>query len=258
VNPPERIGDTWIVQAGSYGRQLGVLQMVVRDGRITDFQGTLRDLTLDDLPAEPGAEVVALTEHWRDEVDARFGRRVGEVPHDILRGEGESPMGRLAAEIVRHSAAADVGIMNAGGLRADLRAGALTVGDLYEVFPFANEIVTFQVTGAQLVSMLLRSVTRQRAERSPLQLAGVAFTWRLRLDAPELVEVTVGGAPLELDRAYTVATNSYVAQQWQYNLGVEPTGLTKTGVTVLDAAVASAAEAPLSAPEQPSGVELTQ
>ncbi|MFT5683230.1 MAG: 5'-nucleotidase/UDP-sugar diphosphatase [Myxococcota bacterium] len=258
VNPPEKVGDTWIVQAGSYGRQLGVLKMTVEDGRIATFEGALRDLTLDDLPAAPGAAVVALTERWRGEVDARFGQRIGTVPEDIRRGEGESAMGRLSAEIVRQSTGADIGIMNSGGLRADLHAGDLTVGDLYEVFPFSNQIVTFQVSGEALVAMLLRSVARERADRSPLQLAGVAYTWRLRLDAPELVSATIGGIPLDLDATYTVATNSYVAEQWKYNLGVAPVGVSPAGTTVLDAAVVFAGTGPLILPGQPSATQQAQ
>lgn len=258
VNPPEQVGETWIVQAGSYGRQLGVLHLTIDDGQIASFESELLDLTLDDLPAEPGDEVVALTEKWQGEITARYGQVIGSAPQDFRRGDGESPMGRLAAEMVRSAVNADVGIMNSGGLRADIHSGVLTAGDLYEVFPFSNEIVTFQVKGDALVAMLLRSVARQLRDRAPLQLAGVDYTWRLRLDAPELVTATVGGAPLNIDATYTIATNSYVAEQWKYNLGVQPTALVTTGVIVLDAAVTFASRGPLPSNENPSARALSQ
>ncbi|MDG1481555.1 MAG: bifunctional UDP-sugar hydrolase/5'-nucleotidase [Myxococcota bacterium] len=258
IHPSEKVGSTWIVQAGSYGRQLGVLRMTLKDGRIAVLDGVLQDLTLDDLPVPPGAAVTALSEKWQGAIEARYGRPLGRVADDILRGEGESPMGRLAAEIVRQAAGADVGIMNAGGLRADILAGGLTVGDLYEVFPFSNEIITFRVSGASLVRMLLRSVARQRADHSPLQLAGVQYSWRLRLDAPELVSATVSGAALDLDAIYTVATNSYVAEQWKYNLGVEPDPISLTGMTVLEAAVKHAEATVLLSSPQTSAVQQVE
>ena len=258
VHPPQKEGETWIVQAGSYGRQLGVLRLTIDDGRIASFESDLRDLTLDDLPAEPGAAVTALTEKWEGELNARYGRVIGSVSQDLRRGDGETAMGRLAAEVVRSATDADVGIMNSGGLRADIHSGTLTVGDLYEVFPFSNEIVTFQVQGDALVAMLLRSVSRQLRDRAPLQLAGVEYTWRLRLNAPELVAATVGGAPLDIDATYIIATNSYVAEQWKYNLGVQPTALVSTGMVVLDAAVAFAERGPLRATETPSAREQSQ
>jgi 5'-nucleotidase / UDP-sugar diphosphatase len=258
IHPPEKVGNTWIVQAGSYGRQLGVLRMTIEDGRIAVLDAALRDLTLGDLPVSPGAAVIALSDKWRGAIEERYGRKLGVVSDDILRGEQESPMGRLAAEIIQQAVGADVGIMNSGGLRADILAGDLTVGELYEVFPFSNEIITFQISGEDLVRMLLRSVARQRAAHSPLQLAGVQYAWRLRLDAPELVSATVSGAPLDLDATYTVATNSYVAEQWKYNLGVEPELLSPTGMTVLEAAVTYAEDTVLSPSRQPSAVQQVE
>ena len=255
IEPPEQVGQTWIVQAGSYGRQLGVLRMQVAEQQIVALDGELRDLVPDALPASPSAEVVALTEHWRDVVEQRFGRRVGSAPEDLRRGEGESALGRLAAEMIRVSATADVGIANSGGLRADILAGELVVGDLYEVFPFSNEIVTFEVSGQTLVTMLLRSVSQTLRDRSPLQLSGVQYTWRMRLNAPEMLSAKVGGKPLTLDATYTIATNSYVAEQWRSNLGHEPAAVSRTGVTVLEAAITTAESGPLLAPVQPSAVQ---
>jgi len=258
IHPSEKVGNTWIVQAGSYGRQLGVLRVTLEDGRIAVLDSALKDLTLGDLPVSPGAAVTALSEKWQGAIEARYGRQLGQVSDDILRGEGESPMGRLAAAIIRQAAGADVGIMNAGGLRSDLLSGGLTVGDLYEVFPFSNEIVTFQVSGEHLVRMLLRSVARHRAAHAPLQLAGVQYSWRLRLDAPELVSATVSGTALDLDATYTIATNSYVAEQWKYNLGVEPDAVSLTGITVLDAAVSYAEATVLTSSRQPSAVQQVE
>ncbi len=59
----------------------------------------------------------------------------------------ESPLGNLFANALLAAVpGADVAIgMGArrGGLRADLPAGALTRGLLYDVFPFDNRVVTF-------------------------------------------------------------------------------------------------------------------
>jgi 5'-nucleotidase len=45
----------------------------------------------------------------------------------------------------------DVTLLNAGGLRADLPAGELTFGGLYEVFPFDNTVSTITLTGEQIL-----------------------------------------------------------------------------------------------------------
>ncbi len=258
LEAPEQVGQTWIVQAGSYGRQLGVLRLDVYDGQIAELEWELRDLLPDALPADPDDEVVALTARWARLVEARFGEEIGQAPAPILRGEGESPMGRLAAEIVRQGAGADVGIYNAGGLRADLLAGPVTLGDLYQVFPFSNEVVSFEVTGAVLVTMLVRTAGRQLTDWSVPQWSGVEASWRVRLGAPELISAAVGGAPLELDRTYTVATNSFVAEHWQGNLGRDPGTITGHAQTVLEAAAQLAAAGPLQAPQTPTLLQIMQ
>ncbi|MDK0748931.1 hypothetical protein P7A58_15555, partial [Clostridium perfringens] len=77
LNPPERIGETWIVQAGSYTRQLGVLRLQVDGGRITGFDPALVDLLPDRLPRSPEAEVTALVEDYAHRIEGEFSRPAG-------------------------------------------------------------------------------------------------------------------------------------------------------------------------------------
>ena len=50
-------------------------------------------------------------------------------------------LGNLVAESMRLAVHADVGVQNLGGIRADLRAGHITYGQVYEVLPFDNTVV---------------------------------------------------------------------------------------------------------------------
>ena len=47
----------------------------------------------------------------------------------------------------------------------------------------------------------------------------------------------VGASPLDRDRLYTVATNSYITEQWEKHLGVQPLNVQDTGMTDYEAAV---------------------
>jgi hypothetical protein len=42
---------------------------------------------------------------------------------------------------------ADVALLNSGGLRADLPAGELEYGAVYEIIPFDNNVATITMTG---------------------------------------------------------------------------------------------------------------
>jgi 5'-nucleotidase len=92
-----------------------------------------------------------------------------------IRRSGEpSPLGELVVDLmVKRFGPADVAIYNTGGLRADLPAGALTYGRLYEVFPFDNRVARLTITGDELRRVVEGNVTRTG---SRLLMSGVHAT----------------------------------------------------------------------------------
>jgi 5'-nucleotidase len=121
-------------------------------------------------------------------------------------GAPDSPLGNLFADAERERMGADVAINNnvRGGLRADLPAGALTLGQLYDVFPFDNRLLTITVTGAELRDVLADEVRRNR--RGALGVSGVEV--RVACSAAGELEVAVAranGAPVGADERLTVA-----------------------------------------------------
>jgi 2',3'-cyclic-nucleotide 2'-phosphodiesterase (5'-nucleotidase family) len=258
LHAPERVGETWIVQAGSYARQLGVLDIRVEDGRIVTLDGALHDLLPDQLPGPPGARTRDLVARWSQELDARFATPVGRSEAVLdRRGDAETVLGRWAGDLMRTATGVDVGIYNRGGLRADLPAGELTVGDLYEVFPFRNEVVVFEATGEELVQMSVRALhLLEKKQYQPLEFGGLKLTWQRRMGAPEVVELRIGGELVDPDRTYTVATNSYVAEQWKHHLAFAPRNLRSTGKVVLEVAEAAVRAGPIVAPPDPRIVQV--
>jgi 5'-nucleotidase len=63
-------------------------------------------------------------------------------------------LGDLVADAQRAATHADIALMNPGGLRSDLRAGPVTWGDVLTLHPFANRLITLDMTGAQLLAVL--------------------------------------------------------------------------------------------------------
>lgn len=249
LNEPIRVGDTWIVQAGCYARQLGVTDMTIREGRIVEFSATLRDLHLDQ--AKQHEPSFALEKMWKERIGAHFGATIGKLTGGNIEriGGDETVMGRWASDTVRWAVDSDIGLYNPGGLRADLVEGPITRGDLYNVFPFGNAIVQFNVTGQDLVGLLLRNAAAALHGRHPvMQLSGIDLRWRVRAGAPEIVDARVAGKAIDHTAVYSLATNSYIAGQWAYNLGFEPKDVTVNEVTVYEAAVKRVEESEISPP----------
>lgn len=79
-----------------------------------------------------------------------------------LDGNPESILGNLFTDALLESIDADVAIHNVGGgLRSNLLAGELTFGNIYELSPFENRVVSVTLSGAEL-----RKVVAKQAHRA--------------------------------------------------------------------------------------------
>jgi len=203
--------------------------------------------------------VTALVASWDARVQERFEVPAGRVEAPLRREEpGQSSMGAWAADLVRQAAEADVGLYNRGGLRADLEAGELSLLDLYRVFPFGNEVVSFTWTGRELEDVVRRGLWGELSEDpAPLQWSGIRYQWTLRDGEPELLKIWVGGALLEADSVYSIATNVFVSWQWENILEVPPGGTVKDhGLTVFQAAERAASAGLIGVPADARSVRL--
>jgi 5'-nucleotidase len=117
----------------------------------------------------------------------------------------ESALGNLFADALRASVdGADVAINNngAGGLRADLPAGPLTFGRLYELFPFDNRVARVRVSAEDLTRAL--ETTLRRPRRSGLGVSGVSVRVSCGNDGLRVELMRQPGRPLEPNEELTV------------------------------------------------------
>jgi len=190
------------------------------DGTVTrDWWPAFR--IVDTATVTPDPEIAALVASYTDKLDAELKVVIGttETPLDsrraTVRGE-EAAIGNLIADAIRSAVGADVALTNGGGIRADREYAAgseLTRGDVFAELPFGNKTVKLQVTGEQILQALENGFSQVEVAggRFP-QVSGLAVTYNPgRLPGQRVVEVTVGGAPLDEGKIYTLATNDYLA-----------------------------------------------
>jgi 5'-nucleotidase len=106
---------------------------------------------------------------------------------------------------------ADVAFGNGGSLRADLPAGQLTYGSVYEVYPFDNRLVTLTLTGDQLMRIVAYSLTRRAVPTEMLPIAGVKVDATCQGNNLRVVLTRPSGAPIRADDHLTVVTSDFVA-----------------------------------------------
>lgn len=68
--------------------------------------------------------------------------------------------GAFVADALRYAADSDMAIVNAGSLRSALSSGSISRGDLFQLLPFANELVRVQVSGTTLRAALANSISQ--------------------------------------------------------------------------------------------------
>lgn len=166
-----------------------------------------------DASEEAGAEVVTTIENtfYRGaDSEGTYGsnRGVESSLNNLLAEAGLWAMNELTA------LSADIGVMNAGGVRADLQAGDVTFADAYLVQPFGNTYGVVDITGAQFKEALEQQWKDPAGERPRLALGlsnNVQYSFDESRPAGErITHITVNGAPIDLDATYRVAGASFL------------------------------------------------
>jgi len=139
---------------------------------------------------------------------------IGQAANDILQAEnsaGESALGNLIADAQRAAVQADFAFMNPGGIRADIRAGEVTWGELFAVQPFGNSLVKMNLTGQQIYDLLNQQWANQPFPRI-LKTSGLTYIWDNNRPANDrIVEIRKNGILLERSTNFTVVVNSFLA-----------------------------------------------
>jgi 5'-nucleotidase / UDP-sugar diphosphatase len=214
IMKPVRAGNTWIVQAWEHGKALGVLDLVVRNGKVRDVSGRLERIR--PVPGREDAQIQALVEKHRRAAEAVLLEVLGETRTDLDGENGrmrETNLGNWIADILRSAGNAEVAVMNGGGIRMSIKRGEIRMKDLYAALPFDNHLVVLSLTGRQIRKTLEHGLSgvEENKGRFP-QISGMTLTYAP--SAPRgkrLREVLVGGAPMEPHRKYTLATNDFLA-----------------------------------------------
>lgn len=127
-------------------------------------------------------------------------------------------LGYLMTDAFREVTGADFALTNPGGIRIDsIAPGPISMLDVYTLDPFSNQMMTVELTPAEL-HRLFESGFDQLDNRRPIVPSGLHVTYALRDDGT-LEGVTIlddNDQPLDADRTYKVALSSYAASVYSY------------------------------------------
>lgn len=136
------------------------------------------------------------------DVESTMTNLVAQMFHDVL-GEGDPNF---------------IGVQNPGGTRSSFDAGEITYREAALALPFANSLMTTEITGAQVKTMLEQQWQRDPDGNVPsrgyLRLGlsdNVSYTYDENLPEGErITSIFVSGEPIDPEGTYTIGSGSFL------------------------------------------------
>jgi 2',3'-cyclic-nucleotide 2'-phosphodiesterase (5'-nucleotidase family) len=146
---------------------------------------------------------------YRDSLTNKMSVVIGISDTILLKEQPEGTLGNFCADAYREIAASyvakkvDVCFMNNGGLRVpSLPKGEITVGHIFELMPFDNQLVVMDISGKDMLDICNRI-----AQRGGWPVSGL----RMKITNHKANDILIAGKPINPDETYTIATNDYLA-----------------------------------------------
>jgi 2',3'-cyclic-nucleotide 2'-phosphodiesterase (5'-nucleotidase family) len=234
LDPYRRVGNVPVFQALEKGRYVGRVDLLINP---VTFESRVADWTYLPVTAEiPEDKTVSgLVETYQAQLDDTFKAVIGraevfmDAERERIRCE-ETNLGNWVTDIMRNHTGADMALLNSGSLRASIADGPVTIAEVFRAMPYANVLMTVELSGKDILGILNRSIMGSRSDEDGgfLQVSGIRFS--VRNHRVETVQVGDNGGELDLEKRYSVAITDFMASggdgyTWFKGKPVTDTGL---------------------------------
>lgn len=241
-----------ITQAGSYGRLVTKIDLTIdllskkvmakdANNKVVFNQLGVKDASGNGIPL-PDVYVSLHRDPAIDQVVRRYGDLsatiadvvVGRIASPLdrkLNPAGESTLGAVIADAFLAGTSdtsyaakpAQIAFTNRGGIRSDLTASlTVTFGQLFNVMPFNNNLVTMDLSGQQLLRLLEQQWESPQSAGGRVMSVSNGFSYTWDANKPEGAPAGTGqrivpgsmklnGDPIEMEKNYRVTVNNFMA-----------------------------------------------
>lgn len=176
-------------------------------------------------------KIKSLIEPYKMQIDEAMNKVIGQTAKELRceRTDIESTLGNFIVDLMLYQTGKiydmplDLCVVNNGGLRVPINAGNITVGNIFELMPFENEVVVVTLTGQEMLELLAYEAKNRKSSFANSQLK---YT-----EEGMLVSAMIGEKPLDANKTYKLVTYDYLANGGDgmaclANLKREPMGIT--------------------------------
>ncbi|MBN1397923.1 MAG: bifunctional metallophosphatase/5'-nucleotidase [Bacteroidetes bacterium] len=230
LTKPRYVNGVIIVQTGSHCENLGVLDIEFEDHNIVSFNGSLLPLWYNSERKQTKLSV--FIDSVKNQLDKDYSEIIGVLKEDWIRRNDESGIGNFITDAQREAAGADIGFMNTYGIRKDLTAGPITKQDLFEIMPFHNTLMKFELTGSQVRSIVEFYINKH----ARIQTSGINCEWRRKPDGSiKFTSFIINGKALDENKKYICAASDYMIGTAMDYFGIEIPDAVPVDLTVFSA-----------------------
>ena len=159
------------------------------------------------------SSVIKLVEPYKNKLTSEMEEIIGISTVELEKGRPESKLTNYLGDLLlkegcRYAESHPskpipvIAYLNYGGLRTALPAGNITVGKIYELMPFENEMVLLKLKGNEVYAF---------AEKIADQGGDCVSGIKLGISNRRVSHLEIDGKPLDPDAEYWMVTNDYVA-----------------------------------------------
>lgn len=172
-----------------------------------------KNFSVDTQSSSIDSMVQVIVKPFRDSIANDMSKLIAVSGSALIKGKPESKLTNFTADVILESGInycskmnfkikPDASYVNYGGLRASLPQGNITVGHVFELMPFENEIVLVKISGESIIKMAERIATRGGEGVSGLTIG-------IKNEKP--VVIKINGKSVDPAASYWIVTNDYIA-----------------------------------------------
>jgi len=153
--------------------------------------------------------MVSFVEAYKNQLDAKMNEVIGKADQALTKTGLQNALANFTADAMREYATGlwgtvDFAVINNGGLRTTLNQGSITVGNMYEIYPFENHLVLLELPG--------KAVNRLFERFAKYKMEGFSKGVRLVIKNKAIESLTIGGKPVNDTATYRVVTVDFLAE----------------------------------------------
>lgn len=181
--------------------------------RLSVLQITTKNIPINVETSTVDSMIQSFMKPYRDSIEHAMSKLVAVSESPLVKGKPESKLTNLVSDILLESGKEyckiknlnfipDVSYVNYGGLRASLPQGQITVGNIFGLMPFENEIVLIRISGDSI-----RKMAERIAARGGEGVAGL----KIGIRDGKLSTLRIAGKAVDSAATYWLVTNDYIA-----------------------------------------------